>query len=285
LGLVLVIFLTVLIIAVRYQTVSVPVLNTPAKAGDIIQASEISYVSLPAAGVFPDLLTNAQQVQGQEAEVDIDANSPLKADEFTSAGTKNAPKLDPDFPYATTEDLPKLRYPLSTDLLHSSGGLLTVGDYANVQERYTANGTSVAKFILQKVHIIGAADAQGDSLSYVPQTPADAPKASTIAYWYLALTQDQADTFGAIPWGQLYLFQTDLTKPLLSYGGQTVEIASFGGGTPTNQSTPTPGALSTPLPVATGLIPFPTVSTGSPAVITPTATASRPPIPTPAASK
>jgi hypothetical protein len=285
LGLVVVIFVTVLIIAVRYQTVSVPVLNTPAKAGDIVQSSQISYVSLPASAVFPDLLTNAQQVQGQQASVNIDANAPLKSDEFVPAGTKRAPKLDSDFPYAASEDLPKIRYALPTDLLHSSGGLLSVGDYVNIQERTTDNGASSAKFILQKVHIIGAEDAQGNSLSFVPAAPADAPKSSTIAYWFIALTQSQADEFGAIPWQSLYLFKTDLTKPLLTYGGQTVEIASFGNSTPTSQETPTPTPASGPTAAPT-LVPFDN-GTPTPSVsATPSArsSASGPPLPTPTAS-
>jgi len=286
LGLVVVIFVTVLIIAVRYQTVSVPVLNTPAKAGDIIQSSQISYVSLPASAVFPDLLTNAQQVQGQQASVNIDANAPLKSDEFVPAGTKRAPKLDSDFPYATSEDLPKIRYALPTDLLHSSGGLLSVGDYVNIQKRTTGNGANTAVFILQKVHIIGAEDAQGNSLSFVPAVPADAPKANTIAYWFIALTQSQADEFGAITWQSLYLFKTDLTKPLLTYGGQTVEIASFGNNTPTQQTTPTPTPTPTPGAGANPtLVPFDTSPPTPPASAAPSATKSGLPLPTPAASK
>jgi hypothetical protein len=243
-ALVMVILVAALIVAVRYQTVTVPVLNTPAKPGDIIQSSQISYVSMPAGAVFNGLVVNAPQVVGQQASVNVAANQPLKTEEFVPSGTKIVPRLDSDFPYATAEDLPKIRYSLLTDLLHSAGGSLLVGDYVNIQHRWGDKTSTHAQFILQKVHIIGAADKIGTSLSYVPTGTANAPKSNTIAYWYIALTQAQADQFGQIPWGEIYLFKTDLSKPLLSYGGQTVEVASTGSAN--SAPGPTPGPLPTP---------------------------------------
>ena len=268
-ALVMVILVAALIVAVRYQTVTVPVLNTPAKPGDIIQSSQISYVSMPAGAVFNGLVVNAPQVVGQQADVNIAANAPLKTEEFVSSGTKIVPRLDSDFPYATTEDLPKIRYPLPTDLLHSAGGSLLVGDYVNVQHRWGDKSSIHAQFILQKMHLIGAADSNGNSLSYVPTGTADIPKASTIAYWYVSLTQAQADEFGQIPWGEIYLFKTDLSKPLLSYGGEIVEVASTGSAS--SAPAPTPGPLSTPTPA-----PAPSSSALLPSLALPSSGASKP---------
>jgi hypothetical protein len=155
--------------------------------------------------------------------------------------------------------LPKLRFALPTDLLHSSGGIIAVGDYVNIQIRYTDPATklNIVKFILQRVHVIGAEDKQGNNLSGVVT---GAPLASSrIAYWYLALTQSQGDEFGSYPWNDFFLFKTNLNQPLLKYGGQTVEVATVAGLSPTDLSgngntstnpTPTPAVNPTPTPAA-----------------------------------
>jgi hypothetical protein len=258
LALIVIVFIGTIVVVTRYQTVSVPVLNTPAKAGDIIQTSQISYVSMPANAIFPGLIQQGAQAVGQKAQVDIPASAPLKTDEFVSANTVLAPQLDPDFPYATNEDLPKLRFALPTDLLHSSGGIIAVGDYVNIQLRDTDPSTklSTVKFILQRVHVIGAEDNQGNNLSGVVT---GAPIASSkIAYWFLALTQTQSDEFGSYPWNSLFLFKTNLGQPLLKYGDQTVEVATVAGLSPSDLSgngntsanpTPAPVVNSTPAPV------------------------------------
>ena len=257
LALIVIVFIATIVVVTRYQTVSVPVLNTPVKAGDVIQASQVSYVSMPANAIFPGLIQQGAQIAGQKAQIDIPAGAPLKTDEFVSANTVLAPQLDPSFPYATSEDLPKLRFALPTDLLHSSGGIIAVGNYVNIQIRYTgADKLSVAKFILQRVHVIGAEDNAGNNLSGVVT---GAPIASSkVAYWFLALTQSQADTFGSYPWNALYFFKTDLSQPLLKYGSQTVEVATIAGLSPNDLSdnggastnpTPTPVVNPTPAPV------------------------------------
>jgi hypothetical protein len=257
LALIVLVFIGTIVVVTRYQTVSVPVLNTPVKAGDVIQASQVSYVSMPANAIFPGLIQQGAQVVGQKAQVDIPASAPLKTDEFVSANTVLAPQLDPNFPYATSEDLPKLRFALPTDLLHSSGGIIAVGNYVNIQLRYTdpSSKLGVVKFILQRVHVIGAEDNGGNNLSgVVTGTPIASSK---IAYWFLALTQSQGDTFGAYPWNALFLFKTDLGQPLLKYGNQTVEVATIAGLSPADLSgnggttttpTPTPGTNVTPPP-------------------------------------
>jgi hypothetical protein len=259
----------------------VPVLNSPAKPGDIIQSGQISYVSIPAGAVFNGLIVNAPQVVGQKANLNIAANQPLKTEEFVPSNAAVGLRFDSDFPYVTAEDLPKIRYSLLTDLLHSGGGALVVGDYVNIQHRWSDKNSVNAQFILQKVHIVGAADAKGNSLSSVPTSAADTPKAADIAYWYLALTQSQADEFGKIPWQELYLFKTDLSKPLLSYGGQTVEIASTGSASAA-QATPGPLGTFPPASSSAGANPTPASSgSGSTSTIKPAASTSAGTNPTP----
>jgi hypothetical protein len=294
-ALVMVILLAALVVTVRYQTVTVPVLNTPAKPGDIIQSGQISYVSIPAGAVFNGLIVNAPQVVGQKANLNIAANQPLKTEEFVPSNAAVGLRFDSDFPYVTAEDLPKIRYSLPTDLLHSGGGALVVGDYVNIQHRWTDKNSVNAQFILQKVHIVGASDSKGNSLSFVPASAADTPKAADIAYWYLALTQSQADEFGKIPWQELYLFKTDLSKPLLSYGGQTVEIASTGAASAVPEATPGPlatfptatssaGVNSTPASSSSGSTLNPAASATAGSNSTPSSRPSGPPIATPKAS-
>lgn len=238
----LVLLLVVAVVLMRLPTTTIPSVGTTVEAGEIIETSDLVEISWPVNAVYPDLITEPGELVGRRAVTRINANQPVSRPMLTmpNATTADAP-VDPRY---LDFDANKLQYFLPVDLRRTSGGLVQNGDWVNILQV----GEGGSRFILQKIHVIGARGATGQDLS-APSTDPAVPAApiGVPTGFMLALTPDQMQTLIALPPEQVHLIKTTPDAPDLPGVATGLEMYNPGDGGPSlPEGTPAPSPAEEP---------------------------------------
>jgi Flp pilus assembly protein CpaB len=270
------------VIAFRFQTVDIPVVAQKVETNGVIDKTNVKTIVWPANAVFPGLITKVDQIVGATAVVPIEPNTPITTAMVTQAGSAG-PK-DPNYPAMIDADRDKLKWYLPIDIARSQGGVIRPGDWVNIL--YLEPKTQMARFILQKIHVVGARDRSGQPTDGRPRqssggggglipTGGSRSGGFPIAGYLLALTPDQLTLLAGYPADQLWLIQTSLDAPDLPNvpsGAGPSNPSPSGGPSETSAPTPIPTPTPTPVPTPTPTpAPTPTPETTPTPSVAPTA--------------
>lgn len=190
----------------RVQTTQIPVAAVNITAGQTIEQQHLRMKSVPLDSLYTGQFTDVEQIVGKTAVVAITEGSPMLAGALSETGS-----LSTRFRDLAEDDADKLIVFVRTDIVRSSGFTVRSGDYVNLMR--VVGGTS--SIFLEKVHIVGARNADGNEVTPVaPGTSARTP-AQRVAGYLLALAPEDAALVAGIPSEQLYLIYTTPDAPSL----------------------------------------------------------------------
>ena len=202
----------------RWEQRTVFVFANAVEPGTSITAEMLSTASFPKAASFPGLVDDPAAIVGSVAAVAIPANIPLQRSFFSARCNPVGLGSDPNFPYATLEDLPKRKYAFPIDL-RQTAGLVGLGDYVDIAWRPPAQGGIGARpqFLLQRVHIVGLRAPDGTDAAINRGGGISLPfggGGAEVSHIVIALTVEQLSTLEPLNTSLIYV-RADANQPLM----------------------------------------------------------------------
>ena len=206
----------VLGIASNFQVVhNIPVAAVTIASGDLITADKIATVDVSSSGIYPDQITDKTLVIGKFAQAAIQKGAPFF---FSTIANQSASQT---VGFLSEEDAGKQVIFVRTDLAHADGNIIQPGSYANLMQVDQTKG--VSRIFLEKVHVVGARNADGNAVAPLPPGGTVTSPAQRIAGYLLALNPLDAAYVAGIPQDNLYLLYTTKDAPPL--GQLPIEVS------------------------------------------------------------
>jgi Flp pilus assembly protein CpaB len=194
----------------RVQTTQIPVAAGDIAVGQTIEQSDLRMKSVPLDSLYASQYTDVEQIVGKTAVVAISAGSPMLRTTLSETGS-----LSTRFKDLGPDDADKLIVFVRTDIVRSSGFTIRSGDYVNLMRVYSVNNQPTTSIFLEKVHVVGARNADGNEVTPVQPGAVARSASQRIAGYLLALSPEDAALVAGISPEQLYLIYTTLDAPAL----------------------------------------------------------------------